>query len=322
MPKISIIVPVYNAENYLSKCVRSVLSQTFSDFELLLINDGSTDGSSTICQEYKNTDTRVRFFNKENGGVSSARNVGLCNARGEWITFIDSDDYVDNDYLENMINKSHGDFVASHMIAEGWKEWVDIPLPDCEWNNSQMVSFIERLLPRMNFMVCKLFRLSIIKSNTLRFNENLAYGEDTLFIIDYLKYAKSVATISSASYHYNCYNMGSLSKKKVDWDKLSNTIDLLCESIQKLKTEFSCDSCYFSQFSLINIYVSNYFQSLRDSNNFMEIYKALKTVNKNKNVRLLFRGHTDFPKSRQRGFFDFLMTCRCHIICSAILYYI
>lgn len=322
MPKISVIVPVYNSDKYLSQCLDSILAQTFIDFELLLIDDGSKDQSGIICDDYANRDSRIKVFHKENGGVSSARNKGLENARGEWITYIDSDDYVDNDYLENMINKSHGDFVASHMIAEGWEEWVDNPLPDNFWHNSQMPTFIERLLPRMNFMVCKLFRSSIIKSNKLRFNENLAYGEDTLFIINYLKYAKSVATISTASYHYNCYNMSSLSKKKVDWDKLSNTIDLLCESIQKLKTEFSCDSCYSSQFSLINIYVSNYFQSLRDSNNFMKIYKALKTVNKNKNVRLLFRGHTDFPKSRQRVFFDFLMTCRCHIVCSAILYYI
>ena len=95
MSKISIIVPVYNTEKYLRCCIDSILVQTFADFELLLINDGSTDSSGTICEEYALEDRRVRVFHKENGGVSSARNVGLDNARGEWITFVDSDDYIE-----------------------------------------------------------------------------------------------------------------------------------------------------------------------------------------------------------------------------------
>ena len=94
MPKISVIVPVYNTEKYLHRCIDSILDQTFTDFELLLIDDGSTDSSGTICDEYAAKDSRVRVFHKENGGVSSARNMGLDNAYGEWITFVDSDDYL------------------------------------------------------------------------------------------------------------------------------------------------------------------------------------------------------------------------------------
>ena len=93
MPKISVIVPVYNTEKYLRRCIDSVLAQTYQDFELLLIDDGSKDSSGAICDEYAEKDTRVRVFHKENGGVSSARNLGLDNAKGEWVTFIDSDDY-------------------------------------------------------------------------------------------------------------------------------------------------------------------------------------------------------------------------------------
>lgn len=94
MPKISIIVPVYNTERYLSKCIDSILSQSFTDFELLLINDGSLDYSGAICDQYAANDSRVTVFHKENGGVSSARNLGLDNARGEWVTFVDSDDWI------------------------------------------------------------------------------------------------------------------------------------------------------------------------------------------------------------------------------------
>ena len=100
-PKISVIVPVYNVQKYLSRCIDSILAQTFTDFELLLINDGSKDNSGKMCDEYAKKDTRIHVFHKENGGVSSARNLGLENVQGEWITFIDSDDYLNINFLSN-----------------------------------------------------------------------------------------------------------------------------------------------------------------------------------------------------------------------------
>ena len=98
-PKISVIIPVYTAEKSLCRCIDSILTQTYQDFELLLIDDGSTDSSGAICDEYAEQDARIRVFHKENGGVSSARNVGLDNARGEWYAFVDSDDSVSPHYL-------------------------------------------------------------------------------------------------------------------------------------------------------------------------------------------------------------------------------
>ena len=95
MPKISVIVPVYNTEKYLHRCIDSVLAQTFTDWELLLIDDGSKDTSGSICDKYAAKDKRIRVFHKENGGVSSARNLGRDYAQGEWVTFVDSDDYIE-----------------------------------------------------------------------------------------------------------------------------------------------------------------------------------------------------------------------------------
>ena len=100
MTKISVIVPVYNTEKYLDRCIQSILAQTYTDFELLLINDGSTDSSGAICDKYAKQDVRVRVFHKENGGASSARNMGLDNAKGEWVTFCDSDDTLKQNALE------------------------------------------------------------------------------------------------------------------------------------------------------------------------------------------------------------------------------
>ena len=110
-PKISVIVPVYNEEKYLRRCIDSILAQTFTDFELLLIDDGSKDKSGEICDEYAEKDLRVRAFHKLNGGVSSARNIGLDKARGEWICFVDSDDYVNNIFLEKWQLQSTVDLI-------------------------------------------------------------------------------------------------------------------------------------------------------------------------------------------------------------------
>ena len=100
---ISVVVPVYNVEDVLHFCIDSILNQTYSDFELLLVDDGSTDKSGDICDQYARKDTRIRVFHKENGGVSSARNLGIDNANGEYICFIDSDDYVNSEFLDSLI---------------------------------------------------------------------------------------------------------------------------------------------------------------------------------------------------------------------------
>ena len=117
MPLVSVIVPVYNTEKYLHRCIDSILSQTFSDFELLLIDDGSTDQSGTICDEYARKDSRVKVFHKENGGVSSARNLGLDNTRGEWVTFCDSDDFIHKDMCRTLMNNIQEDEDADIIVC-------------------------------------------------------------------------------------------------------------------------------------------------------------------------------------------------------------
>lgn len=102
---ISIIVPVYNVEEYLKQCLDSILEQTFSNYEVILVNDGSTDSSGLICQEYADKDARIRYFEKENGGLSDARNYGIEQTQGEYLTFVDSDDWVTETYIEELYSK-------------------------------------------------------------------------------------------------------------------------------------------------------------------------------------------------------------------------
>ncbi len=107
--KVSVVVPIYNVEKYLPKCIESIQMQTYNNLEIILVNDGSTDSCLKICEKYKKLDKRVIIINKENGGLSDARNFGIEKATGKWITFIDSDDYVEKDYIETLMSLSDSD---------------------------------------------------------------------------------------------------------------------------------------------------------------------------------------------------------------------
>ena len=115
-PVVSIIVPVYNAEKFLRRCIDSILAQTYTDFELLLIDDGSKDSSGSICDKYAAKDERIRVFHKENGGVSSARNLGLDHAQGEWVTFVDADDYIEENFLKSFEGNLDADLVVGNAV--------------------------------------------------------------------------------------------------------------------------------------------------------------------------------------------------------------
>ena len=193
-PTISVIIPVYNTEKYLHRCIDSVLAQTYQDFELLLIDDGSKDSSGTICDEYAAKDTRVRVFHKENGGVSSARNVGLDNAQGEWITFVDSDDEALSCALETLIRGTKTskkiDFVSAGYecyefdgrVFSTLKEEIIEQILDL----NQALFVIYRDVFYQFYVFTKLFRRRVIECGNLRFDEAIFYSEDRLFIINYL----------------------------------------------------------------------------------------------------------------------------------------
>lgn len=165
-PIISVIVPAYNAEKYLRRCIDSILAQTFTDFELLLIDDGSTDKSGEICDEYADKDARIRVFHKPNGGVSSARNVGLDNALGEYICFCDADDWVDTHWLQGFIEAYPNDLIVQGFCYKNpnQKNWEK-----CKINNEckkvlDALDYLHRV-KNMGYLWCRCFKSSIIKDN-------------------------------------------------------------------------------------------------------------------------------------------------------------
>ena len=199
MPSISVIVPIYNTEKYLHRCIDSILGQTFTDFELLLINDGSTDSSGSICEEYANIDIRVHVFHKKNGGATSARNMGIDNAEGMYLMFVDSDDYIRKEALE-LLYKSFDDSVDvvvaninCNLIISG-EEWIKL------------------------LLICKircevwgtLYKRSVL--DKIKFQTSIIIGEDLLLNIQYALNCNVVKLLSSNIYIYNTNNVMSLTR--------------------------------------------------------------------------------------------------------------
>lgn len=204
---ISIIVPVYNAENFLRRCIDSILAQSNTNFELLLIDDGSTDGSGAICDEYAAKDTRVRVFHKENGGVSSARNIGLDNAQGDYITFCDADDYVGDEWLATYCDAMDQkvDFIVQGFYKIVGDDSVENVLPSFTGtSNEQLQEFIKRLVTSscFGYIWVKAFRRELVESHKIRFDENSAFTEDAQFIAKCLEYTASFEFVNKANYYY------------------------------------------------------------------------------------------------------------------------
>lgn len=205
---ISVIVPIYNAEQFLHRCVDSILSQTYANFELLLINDGSTDNSGIICDEYAAMDGRVQVFHKENGGASSARNLGLSKAQGCWIAFVDCDDYVLSNFLATYVELILKKDVVELCIL-GIKpdyslssEYIINRTSIEYYGNVKNVVLLMNSCQMFGSLCNKLFKLSVIKENDLLVDETFKYREDEEFLLRYMSHISWVATTSEQCYVY------------------------------------------------------------------------------------------------------------------------
>lgn len=217
MSKASVIVPVYNAEQYLDKCIRSILNSSFTDIELILVDDGSNDNSGGVCDRYALVDKRVKTYHKPNGGVSSARNIGLDYATGEWIAFVDSDDWVKPDYLRDLFSHTDDniDLVVSfpevHLKDSIFKidRYVECRLTGNEvWKAFTKYDFQEHTSPWG-----KLFRASVVRKHAIRFDESMCFGEDTVFLYTFLLYARGICVSTGIGYCYRGETDSSLSKR-------------------------------------------------------------------------------------------------------------
>lgn len=206
--KLSIIIPVYNAENHLNQCIDTILTQKFTEFELILINDSSTDCSGDICEVYAANDKRVKVFHKSNGGVSSARNLGVENASGEWITFIDADDYISANYFEILKSETDVDIILQGLTYVEDSNVIKHIVYQAEKLLLEEFMLKYTVYPYFSSSWAKFFKLDIVRKHTIKFDEQITYGEDTLFNLNYLFFCRLITTSCFSGYCYRVSNSG------------------------------------------------------------------------------------------------------------------
>lgn len=235
---ISIIVPVYNVEGYLDRCITSLINQTYKNLEIILIDDGSKDGSGAICDKYASLDSRIKVIHKENGGVSLARNLGLDVASGEYIGFVDSDDYVENGMYEALYNVAvleNADITTcgfTQVRVNGNAKVNDIDL-SIDWSKENIIKnyFKQGIVKELMYSPCnKLYKKSLVKE--LRFSEKYHMGEDILFIFQCVERMNKLSCAKGAFYHYvmreNSAMTSSFSKKRLDYIYAIREIQRVC----------------------------------------------------------------------------------------------
>lgn len=220
---VSIIIPIYNSEKYLEKCMNSVINQSYINIEIILINDGSNDNSEIICKKYVLKDERIKYIPKENGGVSSARNLGICNANGKYIFFLDSDDYIDRDVISNLIKNTKENKLCSVFRKNVYKDRFTIGY--YSKSNFNIDEFIMGVINgKIGGYSCGyLFDSKIIKD--IQYDVNTSYMEDTLLLIKYIKIAgiDKICFIDGQNYYNYNYSENSItSNKKNIMEKLNN----------------------------------------------------------------------------------------------------
>lgn len=213
---VSVIIPVYNTEKYIKKCLRSVVQQSYKELEIIIINDGSTDASLDICKKLAIEDNRIQIISIENSGVSKARNQGLLLAKGEYVCFVDADDYIDRDYIEKYVKiafETNADIVIGGILEEKNGKTVAIrnknlviegkdcrkivcSLLDCKSDEKE--SYSPQVL---GFSCCKLYKKTVISE--ISFPENIPVREDTIYNIEVLLKAKKIVISDLLGYHYN-----------------------------------------------------------------------------------------------------------------------
>ena len=242
-PLISIIVPVYNCEQYLPQCIDSILSQTYDAFELLLIDDGSVDRSGVICDEYARHDNRIRVIHKENAGVSSARNTGIEETCGEFITFVDADDLIVPNCLEELRRAMGEDADIAmcrfaHLGSEGVRD-VSEALPNLvslKENSTEYTQFVSRFLTFSNNIfgsACRvLWKRSAI--GEVRFNPTIRISEDLLFLLQTFENAELFRSTENVGYYYRLNESSATKKYKKNY--LQSQISL-CRELEVLLGE-------------------------------------------------------------------------------------
>lgn len=313
MPLISVVIPVYNKAQFLPECLDSVLSQTYKDFEIVLVDDGSKDDSLSICQQYAESCPAIKVFHQENSGASAARNLGIDVAKGKWCTFIDADDTVKSHYLSDLVDHivSDSSLVMSNMEYGQDAKVSDFPEENCIgaesireyiWNNSIAC----HLGPCV-----KLFNREILNRNEIRFPKDVTNGEDAIFVFEYLSSVEMLSVFESRNYIYREV-AGSLSNKTPHSDEALNNYIRLRDSwlsFMNLSIEDSKAWINSSIHTKLNIFVKSIFADKRYGFSY-----RLSQVKKYREELLAMYNYSEYKSSTIGRISSVLLGSRLYIL--------
>lgn len=317
---LSIIVPVYNAEKYIEECILSILSQTYKNFELLLIDDGSTDQSLNICNKYKYFDKRVKLYQKINGGVSSARNLGLEKSKGDLISFCDADDIIEKNTYETLL-KYFEKFNVDRIVGGYNYLYANGHYLNCKCRCKDGIYYKKELLSEIiddgtlsGFLFSgvnnSIFKKNIIIENNIRFDENIKYNEDSLFSFKYFLNSDTTYSLQSAHFYYYRQHDSSATKKSYIKNKYEN----LHYELKKIcKKDMQID--YEKQFR--RRLVTEAFWEILDickECNFREALDDIKLVIIKNSVKENIYYLCPTKMNKYKKFFYFLLKHNCYVL--------
>lgn len=317
---VSIIVPVYNTEQFLHQCIESIINQTYKNIEIILIDDGSTDKSGKICDEYAANDNRIKTIHNINSGVSIARNIGLDNAKGKYITFIDSDDYVEKNYIETLVNaiETNNAELAICGIKEITDKITKVRKPRGCYTGSLKNDYYA-MIDFPCLIGAKIYLKKILDSYKIRFVKKIKYAEDELFNLMYYQYVKMYIFVDSPLYVYK-HRKQSLSDIKLLKNK-----ENLKNYIFKLKKE----DYYLEKLNVNKKDIIIGEQAIRAILNFTNTNNYIVFIDEIKELRLIVYKDLRYNKFSKIVFalllklkLSFIIYCICKIRNRYFKYYI
>ena len=294
---ISIIIPSYNAEKYIEQCIQSIEEQTYKDFEIIVVNDGSKDNTKAICENLQKKYKNIIIINQENSGVSASRNIGMINAKGDYIMFVDSDDFLEKNMLEIML-KNNQNF---DLIITNYKKYYDennivdnTLIEEKGYNKKEFLESFWNLynVNLINSPCFRLYKKDIIKQNSIKFNLNYELGEDLIFNLEYLNKCEKIYITKECLYNYR-YTIDSLTTKyrenylEIQFELIEYIKKFLIENNmydKKNKEELDKKICEIIISSIQNLFLKTANLTKKEKRNKLKEYLNLKEIQLFKNV--------------------------------------
>lgn len=321
---VSVIVPVYNGEKDLKRCIDSIVEQSYYNLQIILVDDGSRDSSGKICDEYAKKDKRIEVIHISNGGVSNARNIGLKRIKGEFIQFVDSDDYLEKEMIYEMLNKMDED--TDWCVCRYYNIYKSKKTISIEFDKKTEYDSKEYLLQIMQepyhyyygVLWNKLYKSEIIKKNALSFDINNKTAEDFLFNLEYLKKIQKIKYVNMPLYNYNQINIDSLTRSsKMNAAEFMRQVKLRIYIYEKYKETYRYFGIFEKYKNQVNDYLLRFYWKSRVD--LMTVYTNLQKKDRIE-CRKYLKNHNIIHQCKSEMTTLFFVKRNCHYIINMLYY--